>query len=195
MKKNEFLRCKPNRISQHYIFDLFNWLFPIFALFIGFWLSAQIFAYLMNFDPRIVGYPILILKSFNNYRIYHPALYFLAFLKYAFKPGFGPYFYASLKPALIGVVLALFSLLFFSLLRNYLQKLQKLYGTARWGTKKDLKKFGLLQSKGMILGQLVEADVTAQISTGGSIQLSTKHSSDFVCHSGKTNTLLIAPTR
>ena len=203
MKKNEFLRGKPNRISQHYILDLFNWLFPICSLFIGFWLSAQLFARLMNFDPRIVGYPILILKSFNNYRIYHPGLYILSFLKYAFKPGFGPYFYASLKPGLIGVILALSSLLFFSLLRNYLQRLQKLYGTARWANKKDLKKFGLLQPKGMILGQLAEADVKADVTGDGSIKLTTQNklgsenqnTREFICHSGKTNTLLIAPTR
>ncbi|WP_255811859.1 hypothetical protein [Treponema denticola] len=123
----------------------------------------------MNFDPRIVGYPILILKSFNNYRIYHPDLYILSFLKYAFKPGFGHYFYASLKPGLIGVILALSSLLFFSLLRNYLQRLQKLYGTARWANKKDLEKFGLLQIKMMFAGQLVDADVEAEIAQDGSI--------------------------
>lgn len=63
------------------------------------------------------------------------------------------------------------------------------------GKQKGFKKFGLLQSKGMILGQLAEADVRAEITQSGSIKLNTLHSSDFICHSGKTNTLLIAPTR
>lgn len=195
LNDNEFLRNAPKRKKQSLVFDLFNWLFPIFCCVIGFWISAQMFARFMNFDVRIVGYPVYVFKSLHNYRLYHPLLYFLCFLKYAFKPGFGPYFFASLLPGFIGTMLALFSLLIFALLRNYLKKTDKLYGTARWATEKDLKKFALFQDRGVVLGQTQDANIDAVVNQDGSIVLKTIAESRLICHSGKTNTLLIAPTR
>ncbi len=196
MKQNEFLRSTPRRKSQPIVFDLLNWLFPIFSLVIGFWISAQIFARLMNYDPRVVGYPILILKNLNNYRLYHPALYFLAFLKFAFRPGYGPYFYASLQPGLIGTLLAFTSLIFFAILKTYLQKAAQLYGTARWAKEKDLKKFGLLEKHGIILGQTHNADIDAFYNAKNrSITLKSNDIGKLICHSAHTNTLLLAPTR
>lgn len=58
-----------------------------------------------------------------------------------------------------------------------------------------MKKNKFLRGKPNRISHLAEADVTAIISIDGSIQLSTKHSSDLVYHSGKTNIFFVAPPR
>ncbi len=194
MKKNEFLRRAPKRKTTNIVVDFLNWILPLLSLISGFWISTQWFARLMNYDPSVVGYPLFIIKKLHNYRLYHPGIYFLAFIKYAFKPGYGPYFSASIKPALIGFCITLFLIFFFAILRNLMQHSDNLYGTARWGNDKDLKKCGLLQELGMVCGQLQKANISAKVNNG-SIKLTTHSNAKLICHSGKTNTLLVAPTR
>lgn len=195
MKGNEFLRGKPTRQSaKNTVLDVLNLIIPILLVVIGFWLSTQLFAQYMNYDPRIVGSPIIVLKHFNNYRVYSPFVYILCFLKYAFKPGFGKYFYASILPSGVCSILAIIVALIISAIRSALQRGVNLYGTARWGTKDDLLKYGFLQKLGMVLGQLNEAKVGVKLS-GGSTVLTTRKPADLICHNGKTNTLLLAPTR
>lgn len=195
MKDNEFLRSSPSRKKMSLACDMLNYFIPIFSCVVGFWISTQIFANLMNYDVRVVGYPLYIFKKLNNYRLYNPFIYILAFLKFAFKPGFGAYFYASLMPALSGTVISFISILAFAIFRNVLKKSDKLYGTARWATEEDLEKFALLREHGIVEGQIEKADIKAAIDKDGSIKLKTEKGEKLICHSGKTNTLLIAPTR
>lgn len=195
MKQNEFLRDKPNRQNaKNSILDVLNLVIPITLVVIGFWWSTQLFAKYMKYDPRIVGSPIFIFKKLHNYKLYSPFVYILCFFKYAFKPGFGKYFYASILPGGICSILAIIIALIISAIRSALQRSVNLYGTARWGTEKDLKKYGYLEKLGMVLGQLYKATVDVKL-TGGNTVLSTVKPADLVCHNGKTNTLLLAPTR
>jgi len=195
VKRNEFLRDKPSRqTNKNTILDILNLFIPIALVVIGFWWSTQLFAKYMRYDPRIVGSPILIIKQLKNYRVYSPFVYILCFLKYAFKPGFGKYFYASILPGGICSILAIIIALIISAIRSAMQRAVNLYGTARWGTKKDLKKYGFLEKLGMVLGQLDNADVDVKV-PGGDTILTTVNISDLVCHNGKANTLLLAPTR
>lgn len=193
--KNEFLRDKPTRQkARNNLLDVLNLVIPILLVVIGFWISTQIFARYMRYDPRIVGSPLFIIKFLHNYRVYSPFVYFLCFLRFAFKPGFGAYFYASILPGGICSVLAIVVAIIISMIRSYLQRSVNLYGTARWGTKKDLKRYGFLQKNGMVCGQLDDAEVDVKV-TGGNTVLTTIKPSELVCHNGKTNTLLLAPTR
>lgn len=190
--KNEFRRDKPARQNaRNNLLDVLNLVVPVLLAVVGFWFSTQLFAKYMNYDSRIVGSPLFII---NNYRIYSPFVYLLCIIRFAFKPGFGPYFYASILPGGICSILAIIVALIISMIRSYLQKSVNLYGTARWGTKKDLKKYGFLQKHGMVCGQLADAKIDVDVS-GGSTRLTTIKPSDLICHNGKTNTLLVAPTR
>jgi len=91
------------------------------------------------------------------------------------------------------------AVMFYFLIEFVLMKylVQNIFGTARWGNKRDLKKAGLLQSKGgMVLGQLVDADVFSKYDqTKDSIILHLNKSSQKITQCGIYNTMASAPTR
>jgi type IV secretion system protein VirD4 len=91
------------------------------------------------------------------------------------------------------------AILFYFLIEFVIMKngLQNIFGTARWGNKKDLQKAGLLGKKGgMILGQLFDAKVTAEYNTQKqSVILQLQKPSQKIVQSGIYNTILSAPTR
>jgi type IV secretion system protein VirD4 len=77
-----------------------------------------------------------------------------------------------------------------------LNKNDNLYGTARWATEKDLKRFGLTRRFGVVLGEFQRAKVGYRVNAeNSSISLTLKKSAPLACHAGGTNTLLVAPTR
>jgi type IV secretion system protein VirD4 len=84
-----------------------------------------------------------------------------------------------------------------SALRGYgLNKNDNLYGSARWGTEKDLKAFGLAHDRGVALAQFYKARVSFKVNPeNASISLILKKTAPLVCHAGGINTLLVAPTR
>lgn len=201
-KKEEFVRSDPKSYGKYYLLRALNWIVPICIVVTGLFISTQKFAGMMNYDERVVGKPLKILLT--GYRLYNPLVFLLGVFKYAFDKGYTDYFYKAMPP--IGVSFAISILIHFttSLILNSHQKKQNVYGTARWGTKDDLKKVGHLQKYGVVCGELENAGVYSEINPEkGNLVLHLKKAfitgkecvSRLICHSGATNTWMIAPTR
>ena len=171
-------------------------------MIVGLFVSTQKFAPLMNYDPRVIGRPLLILKS--GYRIYNPLVFVLGMFKFAFNDVYSYYFFQAVPAAFFGLVLAVLLFVVTSIILSAHQKNQHIHGTARWATRKDLESYGMLQRYGVVCGELASAGVGYHVDKEkASLVLDLKKTfllkkpliAPLVCHSGRTNTWMIAPTR
>jgi len=195
--KNEFLRGKPTDTSGE---QLLSFVFKVIAvgiIIIGLQVSAQKFARLVNYDPGWAGQPVHVLTFFHGgIRIYPFWRMFYWTLMYFKRTAIHPQLWAAWKitgyTSISAIVFYLF--LEFFLIRN---RKQQIFGTARWGNKKDLKKAGLLNfTGGMILGQLADARLRcAYDPQKNSVVMHLVKPSQKIIQSGIYNTLLSAPTR
>ena len=192
--KEEFARIDPDSSHKIYWLAILNWLVPICLVITGLIITTQKFAPLMNYDPAVVGHPVFITKG--GYRFYNPLIFLIGMLKYAFNDTYSYYFFQAIPATFICLVLAILLFVLTSIFVNAHQKNQHIHGTARFATRKDLKKYGMLQQRGVVCGELSSADVRYKIDAEkASLTLHCKKAAPLVCHSGRTNTLMIAPTR
>lgn len=192
--KEEFSRLDPDRSHKVYWLTVLNWFVPICLVIIGLFLTTQKFAPLMNYDPAVIGRPVFITKK--GYRLYNPLVFLIGMLKYAFNETYSNYFFQASEPFLVCLIIAILLFFFTAIFINAHQKNQHIHGTARFATRKDLKNYGLLQQHGVVCGELAEAKVNYKIDAEkASLTLHCKQAAPLVCHSGRTNTLMIAPTR
>ena len=200
--KEEFARGDPDSSGRVFWLAALNWIVPILCVLVGLFISTQKFAPLMNYDPRVIGRPLLILK--NGYRIYNPLVFVLGMFKFAFNDVYSYYFFQAVPPAFFGLVLAVLLFVVTSIIVSAHQKNQHIHGTARWATRKDLENYGMLQRYGVVCGELASAGVGYHVDKEkASLVLDLKKSlflrkrliAPLVCHSGRTNTWMIAPTR
>lgn len=202
-KKEEFSRDDPKSYGHYYILRALNWLVPILVVVVGLFITTQKFAPMMNYDERVIGKPLMVLKS--GYRLYNPGIFLLGVFKYAFNEGYSNYFFKAFPPTGISFIIAFFLYFVTALILNSHQKNQNVYGTARWGTKKDLKEVGHLQKYGVVCGELKEAGVYSEINPDpekANLVLHLKKQiitnkpriADLICNSGALNTWMIAPT-
>jgi type IV secretion system protein VirD4 len=195
--KNEFLREKPRDAKGEQLLSLMMKVITFFAIFIGLWATTQRFCSSVGYDPGWVGEPFYTLRIGNfAYPLYQPFAIFYWVLIYFKRTEIHPYLYAAFK---IAGYTSLSAILFYFIVEFIIIKnaVNKIFGTARWGNKKDLEKAGLLQKKGgMILGQLAGANVySAYDQIKDSVILHLKKADDKIIQSGIYNTLLSAPTR
>jgi type IV secretion system protein VirD4 len=200
--KNEFLRQRPEQRNRKVLYDLSNFIAPAILIFIGIILFTQTFCKLTGYNPEYTGQPVFRLSTDfmflkKSYPFFNPGYIFLIILSKPFDNVVNNALYPSYFPLFICIGLAVLTFFVFSIIRGYaLNKNDKLYGSARWGTEKDLKKFGLMQTQGIILAQTQSADVDFQVNPNTqAISLSSKKEANLICHGGGTNTLVIAPTR
>jgi type IV secretion system protein VirD4 len=164
------------------------------GMYIGLQYSTQLFAASMNFDPLVVGHPFIKLPYANIF-LYNPLLYLLCYVKYALNAAYIPYLQGAAKPFILGGIASIFLVIAFGIMRSLRSMSDKLYGSARWGTDKDMKRAGLLQPDGVVLGMLQGASVNAKIHPrDSSIILKLIKPASLICHGGKLNTLLLGPT-
>jgi len=195
---NEFLRSKPKDAKDEQKFNFLMKVVTLGAIFIGIWAGTQRFCYLVNYDPGWVGLPFHVIQIGEKFvfPLYNPFLIFYWTLMYIKRTDIHPLMYRAYK--IIGYT-SVSAIVFYFLIEFVLMKYiaQNIFGTARWGNKKDLKKAGLLQGKGgMVLGQLFDANVySAYDQKKDSVILHLKKPSQKIIQSGIYNTLLSAPTR
>ena len=202
-KKNtsEFLRGKPTNGNHEQMFALFNKICALVLIFVGLWVSTQYFAYLVGYDPDIVGYPFYILEkdwiNHGSYPLYAPWQYLFWILENFKNKDMGSVIKRALTPWLVISFAAITLYTVITYFRGFRQAAENIFGTARWGTKKDLAKEGLLSnSGGVVFGQLFDARVIAKLNKEkGSVSLHLKRSAPLITSIGVTNTLLAAPTR
>ena len=201
MAKNEFRRETPKSNHRKLIYDLTTLLIPITLIVIGIFLSSQKFAELVGYDPRYCDRPIYILKhSYGKYPAGYPIFNPLVILITMFTNPFDQVAQNAISVAIIpGVACAIAGVvlwLVISVIRSIgINKNQKLYGTARWGNEKDLKKNGLCEKEGVVLCQQWSAVTEMTINSKGNKGLIVKKTAPLICHSGNSHTLMIAPTR
>lgn len=201
MAKNEFRRETPKSNHRKLIYDLTTLLIPITLIVIGIFLSSQKFAELVGYDPRYCDRPIYILKhSYGKYPAGYPIFNPLVILITMFTNPFDQVAQNAISVAIIpGVACAIAGVvlwLVISVIRSVgINKNQKLYGTARWGNEKDLKKNGLCEKEGVVLCQQWSAVTEMTINSKGNKGLIVKKTAPLICHSGNSHTLMIAPTR
>lgn len=200
--KEEFIRKDPDAAHKVYWLAVLNWIVPLLCVVAGLFVTTQKFAVLMNHDYSVIGRPLFILNG--AYRVYNPLIFILGMFKYAFDDAYSYYFFQAAPAAFIGLVVAVLLFFITSVIVSAHQKNQHIHGTARWATRKDLEKFGMLQPRGVICGQLASANVgyhtdkeKASLVLDLPKNLVTRkvHVAPVVCHSGRTNTWMIAPTR
>ncbi len=103
---------------------------------------------------------------------------------------------AAVLPVTVCAALAILVWVILAVIRTIgANKNENFYGTARWGTEKDLKKFGLCERHGVVLCQQFSAESKAIINKAGNFGLKMIRTSRLVCHAGTSHTLMIAPTR
>ena len=197
MSDNEFRRGKPRDAKDEQGLMLFLKVITLTAIFAGIWVATQIFAKSVGYEPGWVGEPFYFIQTaVFTYPLYNPLLIFYWILIYFRHTEIHPYLYDAVKyTGYISVAaIAFYFFIEFIIMKN---GLQNIFGTARWGTKKDLKKAGVLQAKGgMILGQLGNAKVYAAYDQiKDSVILHLKKPSQKIIQSGIYNTVLSAPTR
>jgi len=197
--ENEFLRGKPRDAKDEQAFNFWMKVLTFFLIFMGIWLGTQRVAYLVNYEPGWVGYPFYVIRLFNDkfvLPLYNPFLIFYWSIMYFKRTEIH---YTLNRGYKIAGWIAFSATAFYFFIEFILMKYlaQNIFGTARWGNKRDLKKAGLLQKKGgMIIGQLADADVyTAYDPVKDSTILHLKKPSQKIIQSGIYNTLLSAPTR
>lgn len=200
-KENEFLRGKPTNGNREQLFAAINKLLTFTLIFIGLWTSTQYLAFLLGYDPQFIDYPFYILRGTwikdGSYPVYKPWGLLSWLIKYSKNPSFYPYFNKAIVPL---IVISFLSIVLYTILtyfRGFKQFAENIFGTARWGTKKDLRSEGLLDNEsGIVLGQLFNAEVQTVLNKEkGSVSFSLKKASKVISSVGITNVLLAAPTR
>ncbi len=200
-KKNpsEFIRGKPTSGNREQLFAALNKLNTFFLIFLGLWVSTQYCAYLFGYNPEFVGYPAFIIRHprlpHGSYPVYLPWMYFSWLFTHIKK--YSDIIQKALRPWLgisFGAIVLYTVITYF---RGFRQSAENVFGTARWGTKKDLKTEGLLDNEGgVVYGQLFDAKVIATLDKKkGSVSLHLLKSSLIITSIGITNVLLAAPTR
>ena len=202
-QNNEFLRKRPAERNRKVLFDLSNLILPVLVVVIGLIVSTQTYAKLVGYNPKYTDAPFFVttgkfLFIDEGYPFYNPGLIFLTVMSKGLTDNLiQSVILQSLFPFLVSVGIAVAFFFIVSVIRGYgLNKNDNLYGTARWGTEKDIKKFGLSEERGIVLAEFQKAVVIAKVNPKNtSIQLSLIKYGPLICIAGNTNILMIAPTR
>lgn len=202
-QNNEFLRKRPAERNRKVLFDLSNLILPIFIVVIGLIISTQTYAKLVGYNPKYTDAPFFVTtRKFlfidEGYPFYNPGLILLIVMSHGLTDNLiQSVILQSLFPFFVSAGIAVLFFFVVSGIRGYgLNKNDNLYGTSRWGTEKDIKKFGLSEERGIVLAEFQKADVRAKVNPKNtSIQLSLKQLAPLICIAGDTNVLMIAPTR
>jgi type IV secretory pathway TraG/TraD family ATPase VirD4 len=148
MAGGEFIRGKPRDTGGEKLLSLLARLLTFAIILAGLQMASQAFAKSVNYHPGWAGYPdyklVLIGREINIYAFYK--MFYWTFVYYR-RFEIHPYLYGAWKTAGYTSAAAIVFYLFmeFFLIRNIKQNI---FDTARWARKKDLKKAGLLQTKG-----------------------------------------------
>lgn len=182
-------QLKPN-LNAGQTFAVFHKLIPLSLIFVGLWISTQAFARMCNYSS-LLG-PCWFL--YGQTPVYRPWLLLGWAYKFASWKPVHQYLYEASIWFGVFSALAVILYLVLSFLRGGYSKNDNLYGTARWATVADLRRNGLLFTKGIICGQTATAVLSANASTG-TTKYRLKRTARIIGHVGETSTLMVAPSR
>lgn len=190
-KTSDYIKANGATGSSQTVWDFFRIAIPLTFLLLGFFISAQYFAKLIGYVRVVVGSPAVIFKK----EFYSVFTYIMACIKYAADPKLQEPIFTSLIPMIVCTMAGLLFVIIWGLVRTINSREGNSHGTARFATKKDLIENGLFSKEtGVILGQLGTAKVLANKKQGTALSMKLVKPDAFVTHTGKANTLLLAPT-
>jgi len=146
---------------------------------------------MMDSDVYIVGEPMF---TFFGKQVFNPVYYLLCFPKYILHKEIHPYLIKSADAFFWCGITAIMIVIIWSLVREIRANIRNIHGTARFATRFDLWKNGLLHRSGVICGETAEAKVIADRVKDTALHLKLIKSSRLICHTGYANTLLLAMT-
>ena len=191
MKTQDYLKGSGSKSNNSLIWDFFRFAIPFSLFCIGTFLSTQLFAEMMNYDTRVVGNPTTIFGK----EIYSVFVYFAACIKYSMNSVASEYIIDSLYPMFIFTGSGILFVFVWGIVRMIHSTQKNVHGTARFANEKDLKENGLLAKEdGVIMAQLGSAKVNANKKNNTALTMKLKKQAQFIQHSGKANSLLLAPT-
>lgn len=122
----------------------------ILVLLAGMWIGTQVAASALGHQPRL-GAPWFVIGDF---RVYYP----WRFLQWDYYYGhYAPKLFWKSYAWLYGsIFIEAFVILYLAVWRATGQKAGDSYGSARWADERDLKKNGLLDGRGIVLGQTLD---------------------------------------
>jgi type IV secretion system protein VirD4 len=192
-RKTEFYRNQPTTSKNQIWYVMLLRIAPFVIIFLGMVLATQKFAEYLSYKPEIVGYPFFITST--NYPLYYPWSILSWYFQYGLKNLYTNYLYSAslywLATTLAGVAV----LIIMAFLRSLGGKSQNIFGTSREATDKELKKAGMLTQKGVILGELQNANVKVIQAADGSPSNKLITSSSLISEAGNGSTLVVAPPR
>ncbi|MDD2462817.1 MAG: IncP-type conjugal transfer protein TraG [Desulfobulbus sp.] len=150
-------------------FLLFTSLMIIAVFVLGLWTSTQFVAKWLAYQPEL-GPPLLVIKGWPVYVPWKFLAWYFHYGAYAPRQ-FENALWFSYFGSISGVIFAVY----LSLARARRKTVPTSHGTASWSTKEDLKKAGLLEGKGVVIG----------VSSDG----------NYLRHDGPEHVMAIAPTR
>ena len=198
----EFSREDPERKHTYLWLPIFRWVVPVVIICVGLFNATQNFARLVDYNESVVGKPLFLRPDRTG--IYNPLVFLLGIIKFSFDEVYSALVMQVMPTVFISLGLAVIVFVVCSILLSAHQHNQHIHGTARWATKKDLKKNGLLQQYGVVCGELDTANVGFHVDAEKAslvldlpknLVTQRPHVDKLVCHSGRTNTWMIAPTR
>lgn len=147
-------------------FSIAHKLIPVLTIICSMQIATQKCAKEINYNPKVIGEPILIIKNEPIYPFYSIIFGMLAGARRN-NLVLGKIIYDCTKIIVIGTGAALIEYIALVYIRGKLNKVdENLYQNGSWAEKKDLKSMGLLSDCGVVLGQWTDGYVTGTMEKG-----------------------------
>lgn len=191
--KMEFLRKTPLK-KNGFVFTVLHKVIPFLICLVSLWYATQVTAQMLEYNEKYLGKPFIVI---DDYPIYPPYMLLVVLFGHVAK---GDLYVQDVvaettkiatKGFFIGVIVY-FILVWTRGAKN--KKDEKVFGSARWGNKKDLRKAGLCENQGVVLGQQQTAKIKARY-INGSINLQIKKIAPLVQYDAPVSAILFGPSR
>ena len=165
----------------------------VFTL-LGMWCSTQYVAYALGYQQAL-GEPVFVL---NGYPVYEPWLWM--YWAYHFEP-YAPQVFDMASWITYTSFFVMFGLMVvLAIRRARFRSASGVYGTARWASRKELERVGLLEDKGVILAQSNDAQFHSVVKTDVSGDVNVqwvmdREGQEVLRHNGPEHVFCFAPTR
>lgn len=191
MAKKDYIKTDPKKHGLGFSNHILRTIIVFSLFFAGIIAATQDFAYAMNGDYRIVYKPLF---NLFGYDIYNPVFFILSFVRYFGYEKLMPYYWHAMFWFLGFVTAAFLVAVTWTILSAVILKGKgNQNGTARFASRSDLFKNGLLAVDGIMCGMTEDAIVTASKKKDGSLKLHQYKKGTYICHPGKQHTLIAAP--
>ena len=165
-KRTSPIRTRPKKKNGLTFFFFFK-LVPILIILISMIIATQTCAKDINYDEELIGKPWFL---FHGEPFYPPYAIIFVYIASATKHrfGIGDIVYNDMKIIVAGTFIGVISYFVLVYIRSVMNKEdEQLLASGRWGDKNTLKENGLLDTCGVVLGQLSDAVIIPSGNDGG----------------------------